>query len=300
MAPNDEFDREIKEITRSFVRGELSKNEFESKKKEIVSRHLKRAYDRKIESQHTSSNKLSKGNKGLLLLLILVIVSLSTYALVSNPQYQTPLDDSSNEEESIIEKIVSIPETIIEELPTSKISPIDKALRDDKSKHIFTQAEFSSISNKIVSNLPLSSMRSMGMNSFGLDGAEGLVDLSVAKEGYVVYPAKNSGGSEVYITLFLVEPGKQDKFFRELSTYIGSFDTLRKGYKKEGDVVSTELSSVQCRYTLTENSDKYPVLVTSFKTSNLTGFIYYLDPKGGFSLQSEIETSVKSVLNSYE
>ena len=83
MAPNDEFDREIKDITRSFVRGELSKNEFESKKKEIVASHLKRAYDRKIESQHTSSNKLSKGNKGLLLLLILLILSLSTYAIVT-------------------------------------------------------------------------------------------------------------------------------------------------------------------------------------------------------------------------
>jgi len=300
MAPNDEFDREIKEITRKFVRGELSKDEFESKKKDIVARHLKRAYEKKSESQGAPSNKLSRGNKGLLLLLVLVIISLSTYALVSNFQYQSPLDSSSNEEMSIIEKIVSIPETIIEELPTSNISPIDKALRDDKSKHIFTQAEFSPLSNKIVSNLPLSSMRSMGMNSFGLDGAIGVVDISVVKEGYVIYPAKNSGGSEVYITIFLVEPGKQNKFFRELSTYIGSFDTLRKGYKKEGDVVSTELSSVQCRYSLTENSNKYPVLVTSFKVSNMTGFIYYLDSKGEFSLQSEIENGVKSVLNSYE
>jgi len=300
MAPNDEFDREIKEITRSFVRGELSKDEFESQKKDIVARHLKRAYDRKIESQRTTSNKLSKGNKGLLLLLILLILSLSTYAIVTNEQNTATLDTDSSEEETIIEKIVSIPEAIIEELPTSNITPIDKALRDDKSKHIFTQAEFASVSNKIVSNLPLSSMRSMGMDSFGLDGAIGVVDISVVKEGYVIYPAKNSDGSEVYITLFLVESGKQNKFFRELSTYIGSFDSLRKGYKKEGDVISTELSSVQCKYTLTEDSDKYPIVVTSFKTSNLTGFIYYLDPKGEFSLQSEIEKSVKSVLNSYE
>lgn len=299
MAPTDEFDREIREVTISFIRRELSKDEFESKKKEIVASHLKRAYDRKMELQKATPNKLSRGNKGLLLLLVLFIVSLSTFALVSYSHYQAPLDSSSNEEESIIEKIVSIPEAIIEELPTSNISPINKALKDDKSKHTFTQAEFSPVSNKIVSNLPLSSMRSMGMNSFGLDGGSGVVDISVVKEGYVIYPSKGDS-SEVYITLFLVEPGKQDKFFRELSTYIGSFDTLRKGYKKEGDVVSTELSSVQCRYSLTENSNKYPVLVTSFKTSNLTGFIYYLDPKGEFSLQKDIEKSVKSVLNSYE
>ncbi|HNR44261.1 MAG TPA: hypothetical protein PKH80_03765 [Methanofastidiosum sp.] len=300
MAASDQFDREIKEAARRYVRGELSKEELESEKKEIVSRHLKRAYDRKIESQHISSNKLSKGNKGLLLLLILLILSLSTYAIVTNAEYAAPLDADSSGEETIIEKIISIPEAIIEELPTSNISPIDKALRDDKSKHIFTIEEGAFVPDKIVSNLPLPSMRSMRMNNFSLDGAEGVVDLSAVKEGYVIYPAKNSEGSEVYITLFLVESGKQDKFFRELSTYIGSFDTLRRGYKKEGDVVSTELSSVQCRYTLTENSDKYPVAVTSFKTSNLTGFIYYLEPRGEFSLQSEIEKSVKSVLNSYE
>jgi hypothetical protein len=186
------------------------------------------------------------------------------------------------------------------ELPASKISPIDKALRDDKSRHTFTQTEFNSISNKIVSDLPLPSMRGMGMNNFSLDGAAGVVDISIVKEGYVIYPSKSSGGSEVYITLFLVEPGKQNKFFRELSTYIGSFDSLRKGYKKERDVVSTEFSFVQCRYSLTENSNKYPVSVTSFKASNMAGFIYYLDSKGEFSLQREIETGIKSVLNSYE
>ncbi|HQG61874.1 MAG TPA: hypothetical protein PLU96_07345 [Methanofastidiosum sp.] len=299
MAPNDEFDREIKEITRSFVRGELSRNEFEIQKKDIAARYLKRAYEKKKELE-TIPNKLSRGNKGLLLLLVLFIASLSTYALVSNFQYQVPLDSSSNEEESIIEKIVSIPSTIMGELPASKISPIDKALRDDKSRHTFTQTEFNSISNKIVSDLPLPSMRGMGMNNFSLDGAAGVVDISIVKEGYVIYPSKSSGGSEVYITLFLVEPGKQNKFFRELSTYIGSFDSLRKGYKKERDVVSTEFSFVQCRYSLTENSNKYPVSVTSFKASNMAGFIYYLDSKGEFSLQREIETGIKSVLNSYE
>ena len=302
MTANDEFDREIKEVTRKYVKGELSKDDFESKKKEIVSRHLKRAYDRKVESSYSPAlnNKLSGKNKGALLLLILFIVSLSTYALISNIGYQPALDSSSNEEMSIVEKIVSIPKAIIANEPVYTIPPVDKALRDDKSKHIFTSEEFNPVSNSIISNLPLSSMRGMGMNSFGLDGGVGVVDLSVVSEGYSIYPSNSSDSSEVYITLFLIEQGKQDKFFRELSTYIGKFDPLRKDYKKEGDVISTELSSVQCRYSLTENSNKYPVLVTSFKASNIAGFIFYLDPRGQFSLQSEIEKSVKSVLNSYE
>ncbi|MCC7573678.1 MAG: SHOCT domain-containing protein [Candidatus Methanofastidiosum sp.] len=302
MATSDEFDREIEEATRRYVRGEVSKDEFESLKKEIVSHHLKRVYDNKVGYAKVAplNNKLSGKNKGGLLLLILFIVSLSTYALVSNIAYQAPQETGSNEEMSIVEKIVSIPKAIIANEPVYTIPPIDKALRDDKSKHIFTSNDFTTVPNNIINNLPLSSMRGMGMNSFGLDGAEGVVDLSVVKEGYAIYPSKSSDGSEVYITLFLVEQGKQNKFFRELSTYIGSFDTLRKDYKKEGDVVSTELSSVQCRYSLKENSNRYPVLVTSFKSSNIAGFIYYLDPRGVFSLQGEIEKSVKSVLNSYE
>ncbi|NPV51072.1 MAG: hypothetical protein HPY60_07765 [Candidatus Methanofastidiosum sp.] len=300
MATNDEFDREIREATRRYVRGEVSKDEFESLKKEIVSRHLKRAYQKDIESRKKTPNKLSRGNKGLLLLLILLILSLSTYAIVTNVLYVAPLDTTASEEETIFEKIISIPKAIIENDPATTIEPIDKAIIDDKSRHIFTQGEASTVPAKILATLPFSLMRSMTIDNFSLDGAEGVVDLSVVKEGYVIYPSKTTGGAEVYITLFLVEYGKHNKFFREISTYVGSFDSLRRGYTRGGDGVSTELSSIQYDYALTENSNRYPVRAISFKSSNIVGFIYYLDPKGEFSLQSQIEGSVKSVLKSYE
>ena len=300
MALSGEFDREITEITRMHLNGELSKDEFESKKKEIVTRHLKNAYEKKIESGHISKNKLSRGNKGILLLLILFIVSLSTYALVSNAQYLEPVGDTQGEEKTIIEKIVSIPKVVIESEETYSISPVDKALRDDKSNYIFSSDEFIPLSNRILGNLPLSHMTAMSMNSFSLDGAVGVVNLSVVRSGYAIYPSKSVDGSEVYVTLFLVEPGKQNTFFREIYNYIGSFDRLREGYTKEGSAVSTELSNVQYTYTLTENSNKYPVKVTSLKTSNIVGFIYYLDPKGVFPQQDEVEKSVRNVLKSYE
>ena len=297
---DEEFDREIRELTFMYVKGKITKQEFESRKKKSLARQFEEIHRKNIQSGNTPpSHKASNKGKGIGVLLVLVILVLSSFVFVFINQTPSAVDTANTEERGIIEQIASLPKALIEENPATAESPINIVIKNDTSKHVFTSSDFDNATSSIVKSLPFTGMRSMEISSFSLDRSEGIIDLSQVNEGYVLYPSKSGDGSEVYITLFLVEKSYQNKFFTELCTYLGKFDPLRKGYKKSSDLYLTELSSVGYKYTYTENGNIYGVTIVSIKSSNIVGFIYYLDPSEKYIYQKDVENTVKTVLSSF-
>lgn len=168
----------------------------------------------------------------------------------------------------------------------------DLALRADSSDHIFTKEEMSLILKMLSSKLPFKTS-GMEMTGFKLDGGE-TVDLTYVQRAHAVYPS-NYKDSRVFVTLFIIENGKHNKFFREMDEYLNNYNSLRKGYAKKSEQKLTQLNSIQYNYVDTQAN--VPVRITLIKNSNLVVYIYDIDEKEEFTSSQELEGIIKYILN---
>jgi len=221
---------------------------------------------------------------------------------------QSPLEPS-NIPQMTVPPPVSSTSTI--DTPTSISIPpstlIDGYISQDTSSHIFTVLEANSIVYKTQSELGINVPRSMSFGAPSIYGGEGIINTSVVRGGYYLFSDRPPKDSSIMITIFVIEPGKEYTFFKELNNYMlsfeGAYNINSVLYEKiEGPKITTA-PSVQYQFKFYPTGDKSfqsNVRLTAIKKSNLIVYIYHLDNNGIFSSQIEKEKKIIAILNSYK
>jgi len=184
---------------------------------------------------------------------------------------------------------------------------IEEYISQDTSSHIFTVPEASSIVYKLPSELGINVPRSMSFGAPSIYGGEGIINTSVVRGGYYLFSDRPPKDSNTLITLFVIEPGKEAVFFRELGNYMSSFESAYNSnatlYEKTDGPKITTTPSVQYQFNFYPSGDKSfksNVRLVAIKKSNLIVYIYHLDNFGLFSSQIEKEKKILAVLDSYK
>mgnify|MGYP000876422195 CR=1 FL=1 len=197
------------------------------------------------------------------------------------------------------------------ETPTSTITQtstiIDDYISQDKATHAFTVPEANSIIYKVQSELKINVPRSMSFGTPSIYGGEGIINTSVVRGGYYLFSDRPPKDSNTMITIFVIEPGKEDTFFKELDRYMSSFESAYNInstlYEKVDGPKLTSSPSIQYQFKFYPAGDKSfqsNVRLTAIKKSNLIVYIYHLDNLGLFSSQIDNEKKIISILNSYK
>lgn len=195
--------------------------------------------------------------------------------------------------------------------PTQISTPTNTLINDylsqDSSAHVFTVPEANSIIYKVQSELKINVPRSMSFGTPSIYGGEGIINTSVVRGGYYLFSDRPPKDSNILITLFVIEPGREVIFFKELSSYMSSFENAYNInstlYEKVDGPKITTAPSVQYQfsfYPAGDKSFKSHVRLTAIKKSNLIVYIYHLDNFGLFSSQIEKEKKIINILNSYK
>jgi len=339
-------ERNLLRLEREYQSGAFPEREYEIRKKEILSRasgipqghsNTGQVKKQKIIRQKPvkSPNDHSFIKKAFPFFLIgLLLIGLSfkiipelgqkSTAIISTIEKSVPKDiipslPQQGDSQSTIEPSnipqISVPAPISStstiDSPTLISTPtntlIDGYISQDSSTHIFTVLEANSIVYKMQSELAINVPRSMSFGTPSIYGGEGIINTSVVRGGYYLFSDRPPKDSNILITLFVIEPGKEVTFFRELNSYMSLFENAYNLdstlYEKVDGPKITTTPSVQYQFNFYPSKDKSfksNVRLTAIKKSNLVVYLYHLDNFGLFSSQLEKEKKIINILNSYK
>ncbi|HNR44263.1 MAG TPA: hypothetical protein PKH80_03775 [Methanofastidiosum sp.] len=339
-------ERNLLRLEREYESGLIPEKEYEIRKKEILARasgipqghsNTHKVKKQKIKKQKplkspSDSSLIKKAFPFLLIGLILLGLSFKiipelgqkSTVIISTIEKSVPKEiipslPQQGDSESTIEPSnipqISVPAPVSStstiDTPTSISAPtntlIDGYISQDASSHIFTVPEANSIVYKMQSELAINVPRSMSFGSPSIYGGEGIINTSVVRGGYYLFSDRPPKDSNILVTLFVIEPGKEVPFFRELNNYMSSFENAYNLdstlYEKIDGPKITTTPSVQYQFNFYPSGDKSSksnVRLVAIKKSNLVVYLYYLDNFGLFSSQLEKEKKIINILNSYK
>lgn len=211
------------------------------------------------------------------------------------PQINVPPPESST---------LTITTPSAETTPTNTV--VESYLSQERSSHTFSVQDAGSITYRLQHSLEIGIPRIIDFGTPSIYRGEGIVDSSVVRGGYYLFSDRPPKDDNILLTLFAIEPGREERFFKELNAYMSRFHdaynidaTL---YEMVDGPKITETPSIEYRfnfYPLGDDSFKSNVKLIAIKSSNLVVYIYYLDNSGNFALQGEKERKIMEVLNEY-
>jgi len=339
-------ERNLLRLEREYESGLIPEKDYEIRKREILARasgipqghsnsHQLKKQKIKRQKPPKSPNDHSFIKKAFPFFLIgLLLIGLSfkiipelgqkSTVIISTLEKSVPKDiipslPQQGDSQSVIEPSnipqISVPAPISStstiDTPTSISTPtntlIDEYISQDSSTHIFTVPEANSIVYKMQSELPINVPRSMSFGAPSIYGGEGIINTSVVRGGYYLFSDRPPKDNNILITLFVIEPGKEATFFRELNSYMSSFENAYNLdstlYEKVDGPKITTVPSIQYQfnfYPTGDKSSKSNVRLTAIKRSNLIVYLYHLDNFGLFSSQLEKEKKIINILNAYK
>lgn len=332
---------ELNRLYKLFENGTISTTEYELRRKEILSKlngipksnnlkKVKQNKTNKLIAEPSNQNSKIKVLFPVLLISFLLIglsfkiipeleqkgtiivktieeslpkgVVLPSIKSTAEEEYSSPLPQINVPAPTISESTITTP-------VTSNPSPnttVDDYLSNDKSTHIFTIEEASGITYNLQSKLGINAPRIMNFGTPSIYKGQGIINTSVVKGGYYLFSDKPKSDNNIILTIFVIEQGKEDQFFKELSNYMGQFDVAYNinftYYEKIDGPIRTNGNSIQYQFKFYPNGNDSivsNVRLISIKRSNLVVYIYYLDSSGDFNNQKVYEETIMSYLNNY-